>query len=102
MKTYIVTGVVVTLHAGKVKLTSHQASLRLYALKKISDDVYEITGATQFKKGEIFEWDGELPKSMADQVEMEDPKPAPTAEESAEAEIHKTHAEPHHGKNKKK
>ena len=59
----------VTLAAGNVRLDKKQAGAREYALNlvKAGEEIseYEITKPTQFKRGEVFEYDGVVSKAMA-------------------------------------
>jgi len=69
MKTYIANSVV-RLHGGKVKLTKKQHARRQHLLGKYnSKGVYEVTSKIELKAGEAFGYDGEIPKSMAEDLE---------------------------------
>lgn len=65
-------GAVITLHSGRVKLTEDQANRRASCLsndkKGGKAGVYNIEKPIQFKLGEVFGYDGEIPKSMLDEV----------------------------------
>lgn len=58
----------ITLKGGLVKLTTKQAADRVSAVTQVKKDIYEITGETQFKNGERFFYDGDLPKNLAEEV----------------------------------
>lgn len=76
----------ITLASGRLKLSDAQASSRKHSLKAIKADsgIYEIKFPVQFKAGERFGYDGEIPKSMLDV--FVDPKEAAARErEQAEA-----------------
>lgn len=68
MNKYRVTDVFVTIHSGVLGLTDHQASLRTYGLKPIGDGKYEVKESVQFKRNEVFEWDGDVPRNLAAQI----------------------------------
>lgn len=72
MKKFRVTDVYVAIHSGVLGLTEHQASLRTYGLKPIGDGKYEVKETVQFKRGEEFEWDGDVPRALAAQIEESD------------------------------
>ena len=65
-KKYIVTAIFATLPGGIVTLTTAQASTRSHNLKPLDDGRYEIVNPVQFKAGEEFGYDGELPKALAE------------------------------------
>jgi hypothetical protein len=69
MKTYTVTGPVVALALGTLALTSAQAGLRAHALDPLGEDRYNIRSRVEFKKGETFGYDQEIPKALADCLE---------------------------------
>jgi len=68
MNTYKAVGVV-AIHNGRVTLSSDQAKRRIHHIKpknkKQKEGVYEVLESIQFKIGETFGYDGEIPKSMA-------------------------------------
>ena len=58
---------VVNLQFGRVKLTAEQAAPRMHCLsgkKNQKSGVFEIVKPIQFKVGESFGYDGDIPKSM--------------------------------------
>lgn len=59
----------VTLHGGIVELTNEQASCRAHALVSLGEGLYEICQTVQFKTGEVIGYDGEVNKSLLQQVE---------------------------------
>ena len=66
----------VRLFTGKIGLTDEQVTWRANCLKKISDDVYEITGEVVFKAGEVIGLESP-PKPHAKILECLEPeKPA--------------------------
>lgn len=69
MKEYKATAVI-SLHAGKVMLSKEQASPRMHALDVVDkkNDVYSIKSTIQFKAGEVFSYDGDIPKMLSDKV----------------------------------
>ena len=69
MKTYIA-GSVVRLHSGKVKITKKQHARRQRLLGEYKKNgVYDVTSKIEFKAGEEFGYDGDIPKSMAEDLE---------------------------------
>lgn len=67
MKEYEATASV-RLHAGRVRLTPEQHKPRAHALKHVSKDVYELEAPVQFKRGEVFGYDGAVDKVLASQM----------------------------------
>lgn len=60
----------VTLGAGAVVgLSAAQAESRRPALQAVTDGVFAAVAPLQFKAGEIFGYEGPLPKSLADSLE---------------------------------
>jgi len=51
-----------------VTLTAAQASARSHNLKPLGDGRYQIANPVQFKAGEEFGYDGELPKALAEML----------------------------------
>lgn len=56
---------IVTIRSGILRITKEQADARHYGVKNIEGDLYEVFKPVQFKAGESFSYDGELPKTMA-------------------------------------
>lgn len=69
MKTYSA-AVIVTLSSGRLKLTPDQARTRAHNLTPVNatSGVYEIVKPVQFKRGESFGYDGDIPKAMAGEL----------------------------------
>lgn len=63
MKEYVAKEVL-TLGAGRVRIDADQAKTRAHNLKPTGEGVFEIVHPIQFKRGERFGWDGEVPKTM--------------------------------------
>ena len=59
----------IVLASGSVKLSKEQLASRLHNLINKGDGVYEIKRPIGFKAGEIFEYDGVIPKSHYDAVD---------------------------------
>lgn len=72
MEQYIATRPV-TLQFGVIGLTEQQAMARLHNLDRLDNGKFRIVQPVQFKAGESFEYDGELPKSLAAQIETKAP-----------------------------
>lgn len=76
MRNYKVIGRLVELHAGEVRLTNEQAAARASFLGEPSgrgkSKTYPILRPIQFKLGEVFAYDGEIPKDQASEVEVND------------------------------
>lgn len=75
----------VTLTGGILELDADQARRRLHNLRKLDDGRFEIVRAVNFKAGETFGFDGDVPKAVAksmidlDKVDMtEEAKPVKT------------------------
>lgn len=68
MKNYL-TKKPISLLSGKIRLSDDQANARSDQLSKIVDDVYWISSKIEFKAGEIFGYDGDLPKTLAASVD---------------------------------
>jgi hypothetical protein len=87
----------VTLHAGIVRLSDAQASSRAHKLEPVKGrkGCYLITAPNQFKAGEEFGYEGEIPKALADNLTgaAEAEKAAKKAEAEAEKARKKAEAE---------
>lgn len=69
MKNYIANAVV-RLHGGSVKLNKDQHKRRAHLLGEFKKNgVYELVSTIELKSGEEFGYDGDIPKSMADDIE---------------------------------
>lgn len=68
MEQYIATRPV-TLQFGVLGLTGQQAMARLHNLVRLNNGKFRIMEPVQFKAGESFAYDGDLPKSLAARVE---------------------------------
>lgn len=75
-----------TVSAGAVLgLSAEQAARRALAIKRLPDGSYIVERPTMFKAGEVFGYDGDLPKALASLVEAKGrarvsaPPPAPAA-----------------------
>lgn len=55
----------VKLFNGILELTPNQANKRTSVLAELGSNLYSIKGETHFKLGEVFGYDGELPRSLA-------------------------------------
>ncbi|WP_396957737.1 hypothetical protein [Nitrosomonas sp.] len=75
----------VTLQSGVLGLTEQQAVARLHNLDRLDDGKFRIVEPVQFKAGESFAYDGDLPKSLAARIETKAPAAAKTKASSAEA-----------------
>lgn len=85
MNKYIATKPV-TLNSGVVRLTKEQASGRMHKLESLGKDCYRIIGANQFKVGEEFGYEGDLPKNMADNLTTKAAAEAAAKKAAMEAE----------------
>lgn len=72
----------VTIPAGRLRLTPAQALARAHLVREVARGMYELDGPVQFKAGEVFGFEGELPKAMAAAVEPAKAKRASRSEES--------------------
>lgn len=77
----------VTLPVGAVLgLTEVQASARRHALQAAKKrGIYTTTAPVQFKAGEVFHYDGDLPKALASSVEADAVAAKAEAKAAAEA-----------------
>lgn len=71
MKSVMTTSAVTLPAGGRVELTASQAASRKHSLRRVRADkagagTYEILAPVQFKAGERFGYDADLPKAMAD------------------------------------
>lgn len=85
MDKYIVTERLAVIAHGVLHLTEEQAKHRAGNLKKLGNGHYEVTGAVQFKRGEEFGYEGDLPKSMAENLTAKDAAEAAAKKAAAEA-----------------
>lgn len=65
MKLYEVVAPYAGVNSGMVKITPEQARARRFALEPLGDDLYRVTQPTGFKRGEMFAFDGDMPKDLA-------------------------------------
>lgn len=75
----------VSIHSGKLRLTEKQALARASMVTKERAGLYRVIKPMEFKAGEKFGYDGELPKSLAALVEevninMPDPDSDPDSD----------------------
>lgn len=65
MATYRVTEASINIHAGILVLDPSQAEARMHRLTTLGNNRYDITSPpVMFKRGEVFELEGELPKAL--------------------------------------
>lgn len=81
MKSYEVTSTVAKIFGGVVELNNDQYKTRAHNLEKIGKGKYKVLSPVQFKRGEQFGYDGEMPKSLAVDLKESgasgsDPQPA--------------------------
>jgi len=65
MRTYIVEAKSVRIAAGVLALSKAQAAARLHLLEPLKDGEFRVVSPVEFKTGEEFGYDGELPKGQA-------------------------------------
>lgn len=80
MKLYEVVAPYAGVNSGMVEITHEQARARRFALEPLGDDLYRVTQATGFKRGEMFGFDGDMPKALALCLEALEPEPEPEIE----------------------
>lgn len=71
LRELVVTGPAININSGLVRFRDDkQASRRAHCLKPVKghEGVFEVTRSFQVKNGERFEYDGEIPKSLAQNV----------------------------------
>lgn len=94
MSTYKVTEASINIHAGILVLDPSQAEPRMHRLIAYGDNRYGVTDPpVTFKRGEVFQLEGELPKALVQGTESEGfskveswnapPEPAPRPEHKA-------------------
>ena len=83
MKTYLSLQPV-TIQTGLVQLSKDQAKGRIHNLKFIESDVYQLINPINFKAGEVFGFDGQIPKSMVNAVDTEE---QPTKKKAKKADV---------------
>ena len=76
MKTYMSLQPV-TIQFGLVQLNKEQAKSRMHNLTLVDGDKYQIVNAINFKAGEVFGFDGQLPKSMVDSLDTDSEQSKP-------------------------
>jgi len=88
MKIYEVVAPYAGVNSGRVEITPEQARARRFALEPLGDDLYRVTQPTGFKRGEMFAFDGDMPKDLALCLEALEPEPEiePETEEAGETE----------------
>lgn len=86
MKNYEVTGRSVNVHTGTLRLSPDQAQRRLYALEPLGKGIFRLKKPTMFKHGEVFGFDGDLPKAQAREVAVTD-KPVKSASATSTAGV---------------
>lgn len=70
MTTYRVTEASINIHAGILVLDPAQADARINRLTALGNSRYDVTRPpVMFKRGEVFELEGELPKALVQGVE---------------------------------
>ena len=82
---YEVTAVSARINSGVLELTKEQAGPRLHNLKLIKGNKYEVLNTVEFKRGEVFGFDGDLPKVLASALEPESAKAGSKAGSKAAA-----------------
>lgn len=86
MKLYEVVAPYAGVNSGRVEITPEQARARRFALEPLGDNLYRVTQPTGFKRGEMFGFDGDMPKALALGLESLEPENenVPAAEEPGE------------------
>lgn len=69
----------ITISSGILQLDKSQAASRAFALSDLGKGLYQVNKPVQFKRGEVFGYDGPLPKAFADQLQDVDKKAAKKA-----------------------
>lgn len=86
MKLYEVVAPYAGVNSGMVEITAEQARARRFALEPLGGDLYRVTQPTGFKRGEMFAFDGDMPKALALCLESLEPatENVPATEEPGE------------------
>lgn len=71
MQRYITVGIV-NIVSGILDLTPEQASSRQGSIVSLGDGLYEVTRPIQFKRGEIFGYDGDINRTLAELIKPVD------------------------------
>lgn len=86
MDKYIVTSRVARLSGGVLHLTAEQAKHRAHNLKPLGKNRHEIINPVEFKAGEEIGYEGDLPKTLADNLTTKANAEAAAKKAAAEAE----------------
>ncbi len=68
MKTYTVIGAYASFMSGVLKLTEEQYKARKHALNPVGDSLYQVVQQTSFKKGEILGYEGDVNKTLLQDI----------------------------------
>ena len=83
----------VSINGGHIQLTESQAAARMHCLERLENDIYKVNKKIEFKKGETFGYDGEIPKSKADCFEQVSNDESEAAEPEAAQSIENDESE---------
>jgi len=88
MKILQVIGASANFASGVLSLSGKQAKAREHALRDLGDGLFEVLEPVCFKRGEMFGFDGDMPKALALCLEALEPEPEiePETEEAGETE----------------
>lgn len=70
MKQYSVEERSVTISSGILLLSNDQAEARTTHLENLGDGLYQVNQPVQFKRGEIFGYDGDVNKDILQQIKV--------------------------------
>lgn len=68
MKTYKVIGAYASFMSGVLRLTEEQYEARRHALHPVGGDLYQVVQPTGFKQGEILGYEGEVNKTLLQDI----------------------------------
>lgn len=68
MKRYTVISGPITIFSGILEMDERQASARSYAVTPLGEGLFEVVSPVQFKNGEEFGYDGDVNKSLLQQL----------------------------------
>ncbi|MGE0289677.1 MAG: hypothetical protein AB7I42_25695 [Bradyrhizobium sp.] len=86
MQKYKVTARVAVIPSGVIAISAEQSGPRRHNLKAQGGDRWEILRPVEFKAGEVIGYEGELPKAMADNLELVEAQKRAKARPEADAE----------------
>jgi hypothetical protein len=72
MKSFEVVAAFANVNSGRIALSRTQYEARRHNLEPAGDGIYKVRSPIQFKRGEIFGYDGEVNKALLQHLEPTD------------------------------